>query len=383
MSHILAQTKLGVEVKSIIIKASIAIVGIFLLLWLLDDTQTTEQSDSTKTTKRVVSVFAVTPASETPMITQSGIAKPRWKVDVISTVSGKTKQHFDSVLPGRFVKAGQVIAQLDDTVYLAQVAAESARVAQAKLNLARYQHEQTAAIKIENGNAQNDFRLFIPHIEAAKSELNAAIASHRSAQQRLDETKVIAPFDAIILNKFISPEQQVNAGDVVYQLAASNVLDVEVFLSTDQWQRILPSQETTATIRTGSGLSWQANVRYLSASLDEQTRQRHLHLSIENPYEGGIHLLPEQQVLVSFLGQPIANAVSLPATVLTRDNQVWVVENGVLISEQVQLITENDDTVSLQFVNHPSKHRQVVAYPLSTMIEGQQVQSQIMTMEEL
>lgn len=383
MSHILAQKKTGVEVKSIIVKVAIAITGLILLLWLLDESVPEETDADQQAIQRTVTVIAVEPSAVAPEVVQTGLVKSRWMIDVISTVSGKTKQHFDTILPGSVVETGQALALVDDTVYQAEVALEKSRIDQAALNLARYQHEQTVAKKIENGGASNDFRLFIPHVAAAKSELQAAKASHASAQKRLNETTITAPFNAVVLSKYVVPEKQINVGDILYQLASSDAVDIEVFLSLEQWRRVNPTLSSSAVIQDSSGSEWLAKVRFLSAHLDTQTRQRSIQLTIDSPYENGIGLLPDQQVSVTFAGQTQDHVVQLPATSLTRDNHVWVVENDMLVQEQITLISEGDKVILATFKQSPEKARAVVEFPLSTMIEGKKVKGEFRIKEEL
>lgn len=360
--------------KSKFIKLLIASVAVLLVLWLLDEPVKEPNAHEQAKSRPSVSVVAVKPKAEQTTISVTGLVKSRWQVELTANVRGQVTNSFEQVLPGSFVKKGQVIAQINEIEYAAALASAKANVTSAKLELARILNEQSVAKQLENGAGGNDYRLHKPHVEAAKASLQAAQANVQAALKQFNDTKVKAPFDAIVLAKHIVPSQQVNMGDSVYTLASSDALDVEVSLSSQQWQKVAVNEQTQALIEDTFSQKWQAKARYLEPVLNSQTRQRSLLLAVDSPFKQQLSLLPEQQVKVIFSSKLIDNAVVTPATVLTRDNKVWTVTDNKLSLEQVSLIDESADTVMFQFVEKPQAQRQVVLYPLSTMLAGQSVE---------
>jgi len=364
-------------VKSTLIKLLIAAAGLVLVLWLLDESSdSVERSDNHGFIKQV-SVISVKPGKKQPNVSVTGIVKPRWQVQVIANVSGKLVEHYEDILPGQFVEKGQALAQIDEVDHAAALTHAESQVAEAELNLARYLNEQAVAKRLENGKKHNDYRLYKPHVAAAKVELKAAKANYQSALKRFNETSIKAPFDAIVLDKYIVPAQQINVGEQVYSLASANAVDIEVNLSQAQWQQVIDVTEVSAQVIASNGVKWPAKIRYLSPTLNQQTRQRHLLMSVLNPYQTTQPLFPEQQVTVSFTARSYDLAVVVPASVLTRDNKVWALIDGKLSLEQVVLLEERADTVMLSFVDEPNKSRQLILYPLSNMLEGQSVEAKL------
>ena len=361
--------------KSKLIEVLIAIIGIVMVLWLLDDSSMLAPVTEKMAPAYQVTVVNVTPTTKRPNIKVTGTIKPRWKIDLIANVSGRVVKRYEDVLPGSFVKKDQVIAQIEDIDYTASLASAESRIAQAKLNLARFINEQTVAKRLENGDSTNDYRLHKPHVEAAKAELKAAQAGYQAALKRFNDTKIKAPFDAIVLDKYIVPAKQVNQGEHLYALASADAVDVEVNLSQSQWQQVVNISQVSAEITDVEGNQWQTYVRYLSPKLNRQTRQRELFLTIDNPYKSHLSLFPDLQVNVAFTSKEYHNAVVTPATVLTRDNKVWTIQNGELKLEKVQLLEESATEVMFTFSENAELTRQVVLYPLSTMIAGQPAQA--------
>lgn len=359
--------------KSKIIKSFIGLIAIIFILWLLDEPVEVANMEETTETRPLVSVVSVQPSIAQTQVNVTGLVKSRWPVMLNANVSGQVINSFEDIQPGSFVEKGALLAQIDDIDYQAALSDAKANVAAAKLELARVLNEQSVAKRIDNGKTNSDYGLFKPHVEAAKANLAAAKARVAAAQKQLNDTQVKAPFNAIVLAKHIVPSKRINQEETLYILASSNALDVEVSLSQQQWQKLDVSTDTSASVNNGFGQSIAAQMRYIAPKLNSQTRQRELTLTIDQPFDSQHVLLPEQHVDVTFSSKPIENVVVTPSTVLTRDNHVWTVKNSRLAIEQVTLIEESDASVVFSFVKQPALARQVVLYPLSTMLEGQEV----------
>ena len=367
--------------KSKIIKLLIATVAVFLLLWLLDESNADVAQANQISGKPNVSVVIATPKKLAVTTSVTGVVKPRWPMTLVANVTGQLTNSYPKILPGTFVKKGQIIGQINDLEYRAAVANARANIATAELELARVVNEQSVAKRIDNGKENNDFRQFKPHVAAAKSALDAAKAQLVSVEKDLADTQIKAPFDAIVLAKHIVPSQQLNQGDNIYTLASSDAVDIDVSLSAKQWSKVTKSEQIQAQISDGSGQSWAAEQRYLSPMLNQQTKQRDLVLTVAQPYQQAKPLVPQQQVQVSFSVVATDNTVIAPATVLSRDNKVWTIDEGKLALESITLLQEKMSQVMFVFERNPAKPRQVVLYPLSSMLVGQSVVAELVTTE--
>lgn len=354
----------------------VILISALIMTWLLsganaEEVQLVEQGDSAAFT---VTALQVTPQSSSSLITVTGIAKARWQLDLVSPVSGKVKMLPAHIEPGIKLTKGSVLSQVDDKPYQSELVLAQANVAQAELELARYQHEQYVVKQVNTQAKSNAFGRFEPHIKSAKAELVAAKARLNYAQQRLADTKITAPYDAIVLDRFITPSQWLNEGDLTFKLAATDAIDIELELSESEWLGIGEfEQGADIKVQAPLGKIWQAKVRYIHPSLNPQTRQRHIVLTVEQPFSGEQPLMPEQQVLVTFVGKERANVVQAPATVLTQDNQVWSVIDGKLALELVDIIDEQGDSVAFQYQVAQASPRTLVRFPISTMLVGQKV----------
>ncbi|MEM7564241.1 MAG: efflux RND transporter periplasmic adaptor subunit, partial [Pseudomonadota bacterium] len=357
----------------------LALLGFTLVvLWGLDDTPRTEPNAETVLPVMSVTVVTVRPETTEIGLDAIGIGKARWSVAVTATVSGHVEFVHEDLVPGQLIKADTVLVKIEDLRFRSDLAQARANLAEAKLQLAKVRNEQHVTIQL--GKAKSAFGRREPHVKAAEVQLQASNSLVETAKQRLNDTEIVAPFPAILLGEQVSPGQYINAGDELFHLASSASLDVMVELSADQWRRLGHlGSETWVEVSTPQGKIWDAKLRYLNPVMDATTRQRSLVLEVAEPYSGTRPLLPDEQVEVHFPGPELTNVVRAPASALTEDGQVWTVFEGRLVLESIELLDETPDHILFRYQQYPSDERQLVQFPLGTMLSGQRVNTQFDT----
>ncbi|OED59991.1 efflux transporter periplasmic adaptor subunit [Vibrio tasmaniensis ZS-17] len=323
-----------------------------------------------------VSVLEVTPSQHQSTLTVLGVTAARWPVQLKASSSAQLKWLDESVEPGNLVNKGDVLARLDTSAVDANLAQALSSLKQAELELKQAKHEQTVALKMLNPKTSSSFARREPQLLAAKANLKQAKQAYLSAQKLLEESVITAPFDAVIMKRYISPREWIEAGQVTFELAASDSIDIELPISEMHWQQVQAAlTEPSITVVSRSGNQWPAKVRYVSPQVDSVTRQRQVVLSVEEPYQSKPRLFPNQQVqAVVNLGLK-DNVVSVPLSVMTRDGYVWTLDsNDRLRKESVSLIGQGNQVLDIRFNQQSEQVRRVVQYPLSSMLIGKQVE---------
>jgi HlyD family secretion protein len=144
-------------------------------------------------------------------VTATGTIQPVDTVAVGSQVSGSIKQilvDFNSV-----VKKGQLLAQLDQSLFVAQVQQFQANLQQAQSNLTFQQQNfarQSELFKV-GAISRADYETADNTYKSAKDNVNSFAAQLRSAQKNLSFTNIFSPIDGTVLSRNISEGQTVAA----------------------------------------------------------------------------------------------------------------------------------------------------------------------------
>lgn len=321
-----------------------------------------------------VTVVAVHAQAFAPTVTLLGTTSARWPSELKARSGAQLSWLADELEPGSLVHKDQLLARLDTTLLEAQLAQAKSEVAEAKLQLTRTQLEQTVALKMLRGEQNTAFGRREPQVAAAQIALRKAQSNVASVEKLLADAQIRAPYDAVIFQRRVSPAQHVEQGQVLFEIAASGSLDVKLPLSDGQWQRLSGAlDKAQIKVLDRQQHRWPASVRYLAPQAHELTRQREVVLQVANPYQQAPRLLPNQQVSVHLRLAEQYSAMQLPASALTRDDEVWTVQGARLVKERIQPLQHTADSVWVRFTDAPNEPRQVVVYPLLSMLPGQAV----------
>lgn len=361
------------SVSQRLISLAVGTLLVSVVIWVLWEEAPVEQAAVTDAGSVAVTVIEAIPAEARIEVNATGITMARWPTTIAATVSGRVVDVADNTVPGNLVVKDQNLVSLLDTAYQSDVKAASARQAEAELHLAEALNRQYVAKKVDKPNSS--FGRYEPHVKAAQANLRAARAALAAAQQQLLDTQIKAPFDCVILRDAAHPGMWINAGDALFQVAASDFLDIKVELPNVSWQRLngVQAHQNGIRVETPNGSHWQASIRYLSPVMDAVTRQRSIMLQVANPFQSNTPLLADQQVKVTFTGESLSHVVTAPGSVLTEDGKVWSVIDNALKLEDIELLDEQPDQVLFRYKNDPATKRYLVRFPLSTLLEGQSV----------
>lgn len=321
-----------------------------------------------------VTVVEVAPQHYTAKLNLLATTSSRWSTPLRASSNAQLAWLNPDIEPGTLVTKGTILARLDTSALKTQLAQSESDLKQAELNLHQQRHEQTVALKMLSQQQTSAFARREPQVAVAKSELIRAKQSLASSQQLLKESEITAPFDAVVLTRSINPGEWLSAGQVLFELASSDSLDIHLPVSTLHWRFMQPLETLGAiSVLDRQGHRWPAQIRYISPQVDTNTRQRQIVLFVKQPYEGQRQLLANQQVTVEIELQEQSDIFKLPLSAVTRDNYVWAVsKNQTLKKVYVDIVEQRGELVYVR--SEQSAHlRQVVAYPLLSMLPGKHI----------
>jgi len=153
-------------------------------------------------------------------IEAQGSVTPRTQTVLVSEVSGLIMEVSPAFVAGGFFKKGDVLVQIDDRNYRADVKRAQASVATAQTlvtrerGLADYAESdwERAKPSLSTSRAASDLALRKPQLAEAIANLDFAEAELAKRQGDLDRTIIRAPYDGLIREKRADVGQFVAAG---------------------------------------------------------------------------------------------------------------------------------------------------------------------------
>jgi RND family efflux transporter MFP subunit len=201
---------------------------------------------------QVVTVSRIYPSQTFTLLNASGYVAAQRKAAVASKITGRLVSL--SVEEGSRVKAGQIIARLEneDTIASRNQALAQRKVAEANLEEARAEMDVAALTydrnkrllerqiisKSEYDNAEARHKRAQAAVAAAEAAVSVSVAAIQGATVALDYSLIRAPFDAVVLTKnadigdIVTPVgAATNAKAAVVTIADMNSLQVEADVS--------------------------------------------------------------------------------------------------------------------------------------------------------
>lgn len=340
-----------------------------------------------------VEVVNVEPAEYQAEVVGYGEIKSRYELMFVTEVSGRVEMLSRQFESGQVVKKGTTLSTINAISYQQAVTQAKADVAQAELNLLEEQRQGEQA-KSEwlrsglEGEPDSPLVLRIPQLAQVKAALKNAQLELKKAQQDVAKTVLKAPFDALIVSRDIQPGSYAQVGTQVATLYSIDEVEIEVPLSESQWSSLplldneqLKKTLWPATLQSSDGnQQWQGYIGRIEQHLAKDTRQRSLVVVVKKPLQQQNSLYPGTFVKVLIKGKSIDNLWKLPASSISQQGDIWLVDkHGLLQKSPAILAFEKAGfvyvmPVDLSKTQDPVK---VVKRPLSSFQEGMKVMTKV------
>ncbi len=305
------------------------------------------------------------------VLNASGYVTARREATVSSKVTGKVIEVL--IEEGMRVKAGQVLARLDDSnvkasleVARAQSASAQAALAEteAQLKLANDEYQRTTDLAEKHIASQSDLEQVEANAKAlqahlAQQKLDVVVAERQVAmwQQQMDDTIIRAPFAGVITTKDSQPGEMispVSAGGGFTRTGIGTVVDmssleIEIDVNESYINRVEPGQPVDATLDAYPDWKIPCKVIAIIPTADREKSTVKVRVGFD---QLDPRILPDMSVKVAFRdngGTAAGHSVIVPKNaVLNRDGRdvVFVVQGSHAERRAVTVSdTQNDDSV--------------------------------------
>ena len=365
----------------IILPLVIIIIG-SVIAWYLYDTAPKAQKKSPDRLIEYVRVMPAHRATEEIILHLMGNVIPSREILLKPRVSGEIIDINPKFMIGGCFNKGDFILQIDPEDYELTVKRKESNVtltandltlelgrqdvAKREWELLNQNKFNQSKVNQDKGGDEFDRELALrqPQLEKARATLLAARTELKQSMLDLERTCVKAPFNGIVLEKFVDTGSQVSTQDKLAVLAGTDEFWINVSIPVDRLQWLLiPKSDgdigSHAKIICGNNpdrhFERKGKVIKLLGDLETEGRMARILVSVDDPLDLQIDpekveaavspLLLGDYVRVEIYGRRIEEIFNIPRTAL-HNNRVWIVkDDGRLDIRDVEIIWKNVRTV--------------------------------------
>ncbi len=342
----------------------------------------------------LVEVISLNAQPTTFTIDSQGTVSPRTETTITSEVSGVITNVSAKFLAGGYFAKGEVILTIDDITYqVALLRAQSQlQSAQAQLIEEQAKAQQAQAEWLLTGEPLSKapiLALRTPQLQQAKASVLAAEADIKEANVKLARTKIIAPYDAMLIKKHVDIGQYVTTGSAIALTYAIDYAEVRLpikhrdidFLPsrTPSSDQIISLNEITGSVElfydlNGKRHTWNAQLQRFEGVVDSKSRVHYLVAQLADPYQ--VLSSSSNEVLrigtfvnASIVGKQLNNITVLPISAVYSGNTIYLLdEKNRLVIRKINILRTDDKyAYSKESV---AKNYRLITTKLATAVDG-------------
>ena len=335
-------------------KSAVIVILAILILGTLAACRGARQVEAAKETAAVatpVKVVKLVKQSISETFTYTGTFEAGQKINITPETAGKVAKIY--VEEGQFVKAGQLLAELDTEsirLQLKQAEAGSA-VAEANFKNMEKNKERMDRLLAEKAVSDQQHEQVKLGYDAAKAQLEQAQAGLNLARHYLDVSLMTAPFAGVIASK------NAQVGDVINPMMggfspASGVLTLMDFsrikmvldASPADVARIKRGQTAHVTSSSLAGREFPGTVTLVNQTADAYSKKFRVEVTVTNA---------DQALRPGTFGQVVLEVstkdlvLALPQKAIIDNKYVFLAEGGKAVRREVGLGLQTKDMVEI------------------------------------
>lgn len=346
-------------------------------------------------TVQTSTAVAAASGSDAAVLQATGYVVARRQATIAAQIIGTLTSV--SVEEGEHLKAGQVLARLDDTQYVAQLDAAQAQDAAARAQIvkarATLRQDQADAARVNavvargyvsrqdaqqaNTLVESDRAL----LDAAVKQAAAAAANVKLAQVNVGYTVIRAPFAGVVTVKDAEVGQIVSpytvGGGGIATVVDMNSLEVDVDVNETYISRVKPDMPVQAVLDAYPDWKIPAHVIAIIPSADKSKATVKVRIALD---QKDPRIIPQMGVRVSFLEKKDADRKPLPGVLVPKSaivqrggkDVVFVVADGR--ARRTAVTTGADFSDLKQVTQGLTAGAEVVTTPSADLRDGEKVQ---------
>jgi HlyD family secretion protein len=216
----------------------------------------------------------VAPVAMRPMkgdLLASGLLVSREEAGVAAELSGYRVAKV-YVEQGARVRAGQPLAQLDDTLLRAQIAQARANLAQQQVAAERAEAEAARVTGLDNQGVLSEEAITERRLAARSARAAVAVAQAQLRDLETRDSRMIirAPVSGTVLERTVRPGDTSSPGANLFRIARDSLVELDAEVPEDQLHRVAVGEHVDVLLPSGAHIG--GTVRLIDPTVDQQTK---------------------------------------------------------------------------------------------------------------
>lgn len=337
----------------------IIILGLVTFLMIIIITNAPQPEEKQQVTPLpLVEVREIKSDNITLELKSYGVVQPRHQTQLVAEVRGRIVELNPNFIAGGSVKQGQILARIEPADYQADLMQAEAGLAQAQAALEEEIARGKVAEKEWKGVVDGvapELGLRKPQLAQQQALLRSAQADLARAKRNLERTIIRAPFDGLIKSRDVDLGQFVSTGTNMGELLGTDIAEVRLPLSVQQFQFIDNPNTPTAKVELLQTTAidpqqWNAKLVRSEQVIDAQSRMIYLVAELKDPYNLSQDADRTPLKFGSFVnakieGRTLKDIIRLPSHSV-RDGKVMMIDADNKVQHRdVQVVHRDLDSV--------------------------------------
>lgn len=353
------------------------VMAIVLMLLMVscakEQEPTTDSKTDTASSVRTFQTSQVKPGPITRTIWFSGLVVPIQKLNVVAEQQGIARATPRSFKTGVRFRKGETLVRMDRRESENNLSAQRSQLLAAMVRaMSDLKLDYPSEFPVWNeylANIREDATLpKLPKIQTrqlryflATNNILNLYYSIKSGEDRLEKYTIRAPFDGTVSHSQLDVGNLIQPGAKLGEFIRTDAYEIESSVSLSEIGQLSIGQTLTFTSPDLAG-EWQAVITRIGNRIDQASQAVTVYSKVSGPgLKEGMYL---EGVLAAGEFQ---QAVKIPQNIITRDNQVYVIEDTTVKLKAVELLDLKNE---MALVAGLSSGDVLITEPVTTQIQG-------------
>lgn len=361
---------------SLLLTFIILAIGAFSYQFMSSQKKSTVSDDVPVEQMRTVNVSQYTPEDITNSISIDGRLSAYERVDLFAEASGVLKSTSKTLKEGTYVEKGELLFDIDgEDAALSLLAQRSALMTSIT--------QIMPDLKFDYPSAFDKWKLYLDQFDVTKPLIDLPQVSTdqekyyvagkniynqfysiKSAENRLKDYQVYAPFSGVITSANIYPGQVVNLGVNLGSVMNTGRFEMKAPVNLSDLKYIKTGQKVKLYSEQ-LGKTWDGRVSRISRVIDDVTQNLPVYISVwGSGLRDGMYLKGELSA------NQMNNVIPLDKSIVVDQNKIFIVNDSIVRAKEVEIVKQDEMTIYARGIEPTDK---VISGTINGIFSGQKV----------